>query len=272
MSASSGRLFRSARSRPARPVDRGDEDPLGPGLRGSLDPPAHDLVASGQPADERGHPLDVVARRTERIDERRGHHDAVGAGPGDRPHVGRPADAEPDGDGHGRDRPDVADQAPDGRWKRGPGAGHADERDAVQEPAAALGDHPAARRLRGRGDEIDDGQPGLAGHGLERGALVGRQVGHDQAGRAGGGEAPGHGRRRRRLRGPGWRSPSARAGGPDGPPRSARSGGANARAWRLPPARRRTPAGGSPRRPAGRSTAGRPRAGRRPRRPRPGRS
>ena len=52
--------------------------------------------------------------------------------------------------------------AGDRRRERRPGAGHADERDAVQEPAAAGGDLGAACRRRGRGDEVDDGEPGVA--------------------------------------------------------------------------------------------------------------
>ena len=68
------------------------------------------------------------------------------------------------------------------------GAGHADERDAVQEAAGAVRDHCAARRWRRRRDEVDDGEPGIAGDGLERRALVGREIRHDDAGRAGIGE------------------------------------------------------------------------------------
>ena len=46
----------------------------------------------------------------------------------------------PTATGTGDDRPDVADQPPDRRRQRRPRAGHADERHAVQEPAAPGGD------------------------------------------------------------------------------------------------------------------------------------
>ena len=57
---------------------------------------------------ERG---DVAAVGAERVDERRGDDDAVGAGRGDGSDVGRAADAEADRDRHGRDGADVGARA-----------------------------------------------------------------------------------------------------------------------------------------------------------------
>ena len=84
----------------------------------------------------------------------------------------------------------------DGSAVRAPG--HADERHAIQEAAAPRGDRGAPLRRRRGGDEVDDREAGRAGDGLERRALVGRQVGHDEAGRAG--RRPGVGPRPRRRR------------------------------------------------------------------------
>ena len=150
--------------------------------------------------------------------------------------------------------------------------GHADERDAVEEAAAPGGDRGAPGRRRRRGDEVDDGQPGRPGDGLERRALVGRQVGDDQAGRAGAGQPPGDGlavaaaddlvgvahRDERQVR-PGGTDPL------DQPERALER-----RAGRERDARTR--AGAWRRRPAGPSTAARPRAGPRRHRRRRGRS
>ena len=69
------------------------------------------------------------------------------------------------------------------------GAGHADQRDGVQEAARAGGDARTAGRGRGGRDEVDERQARLARRGLHRRALVRRQVGQDDAARAGRGEA-----------------------------------------------------------------------------------
>ena len=66
--------------------------------------------SADQPA-ETGH---VAPIRSERVDERACDDDAVGAGPCDRPDVGRPADAEPDRDRDGAYGLDVAHEASHG--------------------------------------------------------------------------------------------------------------------------------------------------------------
>ena len=73
------------------------------------------------------------------------------------------------------------------------GPGHADQRHAIEESAAPTGDPGTSLGRRRRRDEIDDREPGLPRNGLERGAFVGRQVGHDRAAGARPREAPGDG-------------------------------------------------------------------------------
>ena len=137
-------------------------------------------VAAREARDEAREGRRHRGRPAERVDERRCDDDAVGTGLGEGPDMGRPADPEPDGDRDRRGGHDVADKAADRDGKRGPGAGDADEGDAVQEPAAPGRDLARGARRGRRGDEVDDGEPGSAGDRLEWAALVGCQVGDDE--------------------------------------------------------------------------------------------
>ena len=69
-----------------------------------------------------------------------------------------------------------------------PGAGDADQRDAVEKAAAPRRDRGAAVGRSGRRDEVDDGETGVACDGFEWRAFVRCQVGHDQPGRTGAGQ------------------------------------------------------------------------------------
>jgi hypothetical protein len=93
--------------------------------------------------------------------------------------VRRSADAEAHRDRGRRDGLDVVHQPRNGPGQRRARARHADERDAVQEPAGALRDLAAALGSRRRRDEIDDRESGLGGDPLEGPAFVGCEVGHD---------------------------------------------------------------------------------------------
>ena len=92
-----------------------------------------------------------------------------------------------------RDGTDVADQGSDRRRQRRPGARHADQRDAIEEATAARRDRGASGRRGGRRDEVDDRQAGRTGDSLERRALVRGQVGDDETGGPGTGQAASHG-------------------------------------------------------------------------------
>ena len=121
----------------------------------------HGLRARGagrgdQVAHELAHPLDVATVGSEGIDQGRGDDDPVSAGADQCPDVGRSADAEADTDRDGRHGGDVADEPADGGRQRRSGPGHADERDAVQEPAASRSDRGSTLVGRGGRDEIDD--------------------------------------------------------------------------------------------------------------------
>ncbi len=101
-------------------------------------------VAARRPATSRASAADVAAVGAERVDERRGDDDAVGAGPAiARTWAGR-LTPKPTATGTGETALTSRTSLADRRRQRGPGAGDADERDAVEEAAAAGGD--GARR------------------------------------------------------------------------------------------------------------------------------
>ena len=82
---------------------------------------------------------------------------------------------------------------PTDEGRRRAGTGHADERHAVQEAAAARRDGRSPGRRRGRGHQVHDREAHRARDGLERRALVRREVSDDQPGRTGSGQATRHG-------------------------------------------------------------------------------
>ena len=120
-------------------------------------------VAARRVPTRRRESIDVAPVRPHRVDERRRHDHAVGAGLRDRPDVGRLAHAESDRDRDRRDGLDLADERADRRRQRRPRAGHPDERDAIEEAPGPARDPGAAVRRGRRGDEVDDRQSGGRG-------------------------------------------------------------------------------------------------------------
>ena len=114
-------------------------------------------VASRQPADEPGHRRDVGPVRAERVDERARDDHAGRRRPSRSPGRGPGRlTPKPTADRNRRGGHDVADEPSDRRRQRGPRAGDADERDAVEEAAAPRGDRGATAGRRRRRDEVDD--------------------------------------------------------------------------------------------------------------------
>ena len=158
----------------------------------------------------------------ERIDERRRDDHARGPGPRDRPHMGRLRDAEPDGHGHGRHGRHLPDELRDGRRQRAPGAGHADQRHAVEEAAAPRrhGSPPGRRRTSGRRDRRPRCLPPPPPPRTARPRRASGPPRSPRPRRQPRARGPGRGRRRRRSAG--WRSPWRRPARPAGRRRSAR--------------------------------------------------